>query len=107
MGQGMTTSARPGKITYGRARPRGLPPAWSPSAQSRALFELDRGASLLEFPFDLFGFVALDALFDRFRGLVDDRLGLFQAEAGRGPNDLDHRHFLATDLGQHHVDRGG
>ena len=39
--------------------------------------------------------------------LVDDRLRLFQAEAGRGADDLDDRHFLAADLGQHDVDRRG
>src|SRR4051794_15289249 len=50
--------------------------------QRVALFELDRGPSLLKFSFELVGLVALDALFDRFRGLVDERLGLFEAEPG-------------------------
>src|SRR5213595_1433095 len=72
----------------------------------RALLELDGGASLLELGLQLVGLLALDALLDCFRRLVDKGLGLFQAESGRGAHDLDYGDLLATDLGQHDVDRG-
>src|SRR5258705_357040 len=72
----------------------------------RALLELDGGANLLELGLELIGLLALDALLDRLRRLVDEGLGLFQAEPGSGAYDLDHRDLLATDLGQYNVDGG-
>src|SRR6202011_5415951 len=54
------------------------------------LFQLDRRAGLLEFLLELVGLLAFDALLDGLRSLVDERLGLFQAEARGGANDLDH-----------------
>src|SRR3954454_10582617 len=68
------------------------------------LGEFDRGPGLLEFGFEFVGLVALDALFDRFRRLVDERLGLFQAEAGRRPDHLDDRDFLPAHLFEDDID---
>src|SRR6478609_10984861 len=73
----------------------------------RDLLELDGGAGLLEFGLELVGLLAVDALLDRLRGLVDHRLGLFQAKSGGGAHDLDHGDLLAADLGEDDVDRGG
>src|ERR1700712_383498 len=72
-----------------------------------ALLELDGGAGLLEFSFELVGLLALDALFDCFRSLVDDRLGLFETETGCGADDLDHGDFLSADLGQDDIHSRG
>src|SRR5262249_22790832 len=70
----------------------------------RRLFQLDGGAGLLEFGFQFFGLLAVDALFDRARSGVDDGLRLFQAEAGRVADDFDDRDLLATDLRDDDVD---
>src|SRR6476646_4526769 len=80
---------------------------WAGLRECRTLGELDRRARLLEFGFEFVGLVALDALFDRFRSLVDERLGLFQAETGRRPDHLDHRDFLSADLFEDDVDGRG
>src|SRR5258708_26221773 len=71
---------------------------------SSRLLQLDAGARLLEFAFELVGLVAFDALLDRLGGLVDERLGLFQAEAGRGAHDLDDLDLLVARAGKDHVD---
>jgi hypothetical protein len=43
------------------------------------LLQLDAAAGLLELALELLGLVALDALLDGLRRLVDERLGLLQA----------------------------
>src|SRR6202012_2314660 len=47
------------------------------------LLELDAPASLLEVGLELVGLLLLDALLDGLGGLVDERLGLLEAAAGR------------------------
>src|SRR4249920_4018277 len=72
-GQENSNSARPGKITHGDARLQAWLPDWDPRRRcGRLLLELDGRAGLLKFSFELVGLLALDALFDRFRSLVDD-----------------------------------
>src|SRR5215207_3839758 len=66
--------------------------------ESSSLGEFDRRPGLLQLSFEFVGLIALDALFDRFRSLVDERLGLFEAETGRRTHHLDDGDFLATDL---------
>src|ERR1700719_278930 len=69
-----------------------------------ALLELDGSPRLLEFLLELGGLLAVDALLDRLGGLVDERLGLFQAEAGGRADDLDDLDLLVACAGQEHVD---
>src|SRR5205823_14477561 len=71
-----------------------------------ALLQLDGAAGLLDLRLELVGLLAVDPLLDRLRGLVDERLGLLQAEARRGADDLDHLDLLVAGAGQDHVDRG-
>src|SRR3954447_13739326 len=70
------------------------------------LLELDAAAGLLELGLELVGLVALDALLDRLWGLVDERLGLLQAQAGRRADDLDHLDLLVAGCGEDDVDGG-
>src|ERR1700677_2789700 len=70
-----------------------------------ALLQLDRTAGLLELGLELVGLLALDALLDRLGSLVNERLGLFQAKAGRRADDLDHLNLLVARCGENHVDR--
>jgi hypothetical protein len=49
---------------------------------ARALLQLDATPGLLEFGLELVRLLALDALLDRLGGLVHERLGLLQPEAG-------------------------
>src|SRR4051794_38875611 len=72
----------------------------------RELLELDGAAGLLEVGLELLALFALDALGDRLRRLVDERLGLLQAEAGRRADDLDDLDLLVARRGQDDVDRG-
>src|SRR3954452_7740228 len=75
-------------------------------ALSRELLQLDARAGLLELALELVRLVALDALLDGLRGLVDERLGLLQAQAGRRADDLDHLDLLVARGRQDDVDRG-
>src|SRR3954453_6774770 len=72
-----------------------------------ALLQLDARAGLLELALQLVGLVALDALLDRLRRLVDERLRLLQAEPGGRAHDLDHLDLLVTWAGEHDVDGRG
>src|SRR5213078_913120 len=73
-------------------------------AESAELLERDAGAGLLELALELLGLVALDALLDGLRGLVDERLGLLQAQAGRRADDLDDLDLLVARAGEDDVD---
>src|SRR3954447_761204 len=70
------------------------------------LLQLDAGSGLLELALELVGLVALDALLDRFRRLVDEGLRLLEAQAGRRADDLDDLDLLVAGAGQYDVDRG-
>src|SRR3954449_4520984 len=83
------------------------PPNGGGPAEDCELLQLDGGAGLFELALELVGFLALDALLDGLRRLVDERLGLLEAEAGGGPDDLDHLDLLVAGAGEHHVDRRG
>src|SRR3954451_15875370 len=74
-------------------------------ADAAALLDLDARAALLELALELVGLVAVDALLDGLRGLVDERLGLLEAEAGRGADDLDDLDLLVAGAGEHDVER--
>src|SRR5690348_13098817 len=71
------------------------------------LLDLDAAAGLFELGLQLVGLVALDALLDGLRSLVDERLGLLEAQAGRRADDLDDLDLLVAGCGQDDVDRGG
>src|SRR5258708_35292841 len=84
-----------------------LPAGSAPrSAPRPALLDLDLAAGFLDLGDELLGPLALDALLDRLGGLVDERLGLLEAEAGGGADDLDHLDLLVARAGEDHVDRG-
>src|SRR5881628_3655800 len=70
------------------------------------LLDLDASAGLLELLLELVGLVLLDALLDGLRGLVDERLGLLEAQAGRRADDLDDLDLLVAGSGQDDVERG-
>src|SRR4051794_1084464 len=70
------------------------------------LLQLDAGASLLELALELVALVALDALLDCLRRLVDERLRLLETQAGRRADDLDDLDLLVAGAGQDDVDRG-
>src|SRR5215208_6646208 len=69
----------------------------------RRLLQLDGGAGLLELALELVGLFAVDALLDGLE-LVHERLGLLEAEARGGTDDLDHLDLLVAGAGQNDVD---
>src|SRR4051812_32904865 len=69
-----------------------------------ALLDLDGGAGLLELALELVGLVALDALLDGLRRLVDERLGFLEAQAGRRADDLDDLDLLVAGARQDDID---
>src|SRR4051794_19477888 len=71
------------------------------------LLQLDGAAGLLELGLELVGLLALDALLDGLGGLVDERLGLLEAEAGGRAHDLDDLDLLVARRGEDDVDRRG
>src|SRR4051812_2859049 len=77
----------------------------SRAPERRALLDLDGGAGLLELALELVGLVAVDALLDGLRRLVDERLGLLEAEAGRRAHDLDDLDLLVAGAGEDDVER--
>src|SRR5436305_3134854 len=83
---------------------RAVPTPNSNNPTAQVLLQLDAPPSLLELALQLLALVALDALLDRLRRLVDERLGLLQAEARGGAYDLDHLDLLVARGGQHDVD---
>src|SRR3954453_12887483 len=70
-----------------------------------ALLQLDGAAGVLDLALQLLGLVLVDAFLDRLRRLVDERLRLLQAEAGRGANDPDDLDLLFARAGQDDVER--
>src|ERR687893_552445 len=77
----------------GAARRRPLP---AREVSASALLDLDGPAGLLELALELVGLLALDALLHGLRRLVDERLGLLEAEAGRRADDLDDLDLLVA-----------
>src|SRR3954451_1607608 len=75
------------------------------SAVAGKLLDLDARAGLLELGLELVGLVALDALLDGLGRLVDEGLGLLQAEAGRRADDLDDLDLLVAGAGEDDVER--
>src|SRR5918999_5977925 len=71
------------------------------------LLQLHPAAGVLDLALQLLGLVAVDALLDRLGGLVHERLGLLEAQAGGGADDLDHLDLLVARPGEHDVDRAG
>src|SRR5215203_6550231 len=71
----------------------------------RRLLQLDGRAGLLELALELVGLFAVDALLDGLE-LVHERLGLLEAEARGGADDLDHLDLLVPGACQDDVDRG-
>src|SRR3954452_2836839 len=69
------------------------------------LLDLDGSARFLELALELVGLVAVDALLDGLRGLVDERLGLLEPEAGRRAHDLDDLDLLVAGAGEDDVER--
>src|SRR5437763_11881448 len=76
-----------------------------PLRSAADLLELDGGPRLLELALELVGFLLLGALLDGLGRLVDERLGLLQAQPRRRADDLDHLDLLVPGLGQDHVER--
>src|SRR4051794_38623582 len=72
---------------------------------SATLLDLDAASSFLEVGLELVGLLALDALLDGARGLVDEGLGFLQAEAGRRADDLDDLDLLVARRGEDDVER--
>src|SRR4051794_16052369 len=68
------------------------------------LLQLDGAAGLLELGLELLGLLALDALLDGLGGLVDERLGLLEAQAGGRADDLDDLDLLVAGAGEDDVD---
>src|SRR6478609_1624615 len=83
-----------------------LPRQSSAKPTDARLLELDGGAGLLELGLELLGLVELDALLDGLGGLVDERLGLLQAQAGRRADDLDDLDLLVAGRREDDVERG-
>src|SRR4051812_10880737 len=70
-----------------------------------ALLDLDGGAGLLELALELLGLVLVDALLDGLGGLVDERLGLLEPQAGGRADDLDDLDLLVAGAGEDDVER--
>src|SRR5712691_164994 len=87
-----------GGAPYGAPRAIGCQPEAS-------LLELDGGAGLLELGLDAVGLLLVHALLDRLGSRVDEVLGLLEAEAGDGADDLDHLDLLPTRRGEDDVER--
>src|SRR5687767_13126968 len=92
---------RPERARPGKARPRD-----KPARRVRPfLLQLDRGACLLQLALDRVGLLLVHALLDGARGTVDEVLRLLQAEAGDGPDDLDHLDLLVASGAEDDVER--
>src|SRR4051794_23007098 len=103
----MTPETHPGaRSRAGDGAGRPGPPSARSAAGRPALPELDDPARLFELALELLGLVALEALLDRLGRLVDERLGLLEAQARGGADDLDDLDLLVAGAGQDDVDRG-
>ena len=69
------------------------------------LLDLDGAAGLFDLGLELLGLVLVDALLDGLGGLVDERLGLLEAQAGRRADDLDDLDLLVAGAGEDDVER--
>src|SRR4051794_40262300 len=78
----------------------------SPCPSGRLLLDLDGSAGFLELTLDRVGLVLRYAFLHGLRRGVDQVLGLLQAQAGDGADDLDHLDLLAARSSQHDVERG-
>src|SRR4051794_331262 len=94
-----------GRAAERRRAPRSGTPLETMLRPAGELLQLDARAGLLELGLELLGLVALDALLHGLRGLVDERLGLLQAQAGRRADDLDDLDLLVARTGEDDVDR--
>src|SRR6185436_5329892 len=92
---GSSTARRSSGGTF-EGRPIGRPSSRSSCVLRSELLDLDGGAGLLEIGLELVGLLALDALLDGLRSLVDERLGLLETEAGRRADDLDDLDLLVA-----------
>src|SRR6185436_17423721 len=79
-------------------------PRYGTCGVRRELLELDAPAGLLQLGLELVGLFALDPLADGLGGLVHERLGLLEAEAGRRADDLDDLDLLVARGGQDDID---
>src|SRR3954447_19324195 len=98
------SAARRDGVETTEGRPPGAPPR-AAVLSTASLLELDAPAGLLELGLELLGLVALDALLDGLGRLVDEGLGLLEAEAGRRADDLDDLDLLVAGGGEDDVDR--
>src|SRR3954471_1799826 len=81
---------------------QGWPPFFLRGARGRRrLLDLDGPAGLLEVGLELLGLLLVDPLLDRLGGLVDERLGLLEAQAGGRADDLDDLDLLLARRGEH------
>ena len=102
---------RPLVFNTTQGRPRGSPlrePFERPAvtaALRATLLDLDGAAGLFDVGLELLGLVLVDALLDGLGGLVDERLGLLQAQAGRRADDLDDLDLLVARAGEDDVER--
>src|SRR3954451_24568480 len=71
----------------------------------RALLDLDGPAGLFDVGLELLGLVLVDALADGLGGLVDERLGLLQAQARGRADDLDDLDLLVAGRRDDDVER--
>src|SRR3954452_11589297 len=78
----------------------------SPCPSGRLLLDLDGSAGFLELTLDRVGLILRHAFLDGLRRGVDQVLGLLQAQAGDGADDLDYLDLLAAGSGQDDVERG-
>src|SRR3954452_18518726 len=105
---GVALGSRVGSATAAEndeGRPTRDAPRNGTTARRRELLQLDAAAGLLELGLQLLGLVALDALLDGLRRLVDERLGLLEAQAGRRADDLDDLDLLVAGGREDDVDR--
>src|SRR4051794_32773482 len=73
---------------------------------SSGLLDLDGAAGLFDLGLQLLGLVLVDAFLDGLGSLVDERLGLLEAQAGGRANDLDDLDLLVAGRRQDDVERG-
>src|SRR5271163_2786504 len=85
---------------------RSGPPVQRYDGRRAKLLDLDAAAGLLELLLELVGLFLVDALLDRLGRLVDERLRLLEAEAGRGAHDLDDLDLLVAGRREDDVEGG-
>src|SRR4051812_21973097 len=90
---------------YRCAGSRGRTPGPARPTTTAKLLDLDGGAGLFELGLHLIGLLAGDALLDRFRRLVGDRLGLLEAQPGELADHLDDRDLALAGAREDDVER--